>query len=95
MMKNKFVFTVVIIIFLIAGLLSQFASSYPDGLERVAEDVGFIKWAKENILPAPIDGYSVDAVSNEGMSTGLAGIIGLILTFSIVYIIGKVVSKKA
>jgi cobalt/nickel transport protein len=32
----------------LAGVVSFYASSHPDGLEKVAEDIGFIETAKEN-----------------------------------------------
>jgi len=41
-MNKKLLITVFIVAVLIAAILSPFASSYPDGLERVAEDKGFI-----------------------------------------------------
>jgi hypothetical protein len=45
-MKKQY-WTLLIISLILGGLLSYFASSHPDGLERVAEDMGFIEKAAE------------------------------------------------
>ena len=59
-------------------LLAPLASGDPDGLERVAEDSGFIEDAEDSqyeILP----GYSIPGVDNEAVSTVLAGLIGVVV----------------
>jgi hypothetical protein len=80
-------------LFVIAGLLvtiglamavSGFASSSPDGLERVAEDKGFLETAKDHLLvDSPVADYAVKGVDNERLSTGLSGLIGVLITFGI------------
>jgi cobalt/nickel transport protein len=80
-------------LFLIAGLLvavglalvvSGFASSSPDGLEKVAGDKGFLENAKDHLFAdSPLADYAVKGVDNERLSTGLAGLIGVLLTFGI------------
>lgn len=60
------------------ALLSPLASGDPDGLERVAEDSGFLETAEDSryeILP----GYSIPGVDNEAASTVLAGLIGVVV----------------
>ncbi len=77
----------------IAGFVSWFASSHPDGLERVAEDKEFIEKAEDpsyELLPD----YTVPGGMNEFMSKSLAGIIGTIVTFGLVILIGKLISRK-
>jgi cobalt/nickel transport system permease protein len=70
----------------IAGLLAliaPFASGDPDGLERVAEDQGFIDRALDpfyNTLPD----YSIPGLDGP-LSTILSGIVGLLLVFGIIY----------
>ncbi len=66
-----------------AALLSPLASGDPDGLERVAEDQGFIGRAQEppfNILPD----YTIPGLDGP-LSTILAGAIGLLIVFALVY----------
>jgi cobalt/nickel transport system permease protein len=63
-------------------LLSPLASPHPDGLERVAENLGFIEAAQD----APYDiapDYNFPGVSNEALSTIAAGVTGTILVFGI------------
>ena len=65
----------------IAGFASYYASSSPDGLEKVAEDIGFIETAKENTnADTTLADYGVKGVDNERLSTGPAGVIGVLAT---------------
>lgn len=64
-------------------LLSPFASASPDGLERVAEDQGFIDRAKDAPY-AIIADYVFPWVHNEAAATVLAGIVGTLAVFVVV-----------
>ena len=61
-------------------LIAPFASSSPDGLERVAEDQGFMDTAKEAPY-AVIADYVFPGVENEALATVLAGVIGVTIIF--------------
>ena len=78
---------------LVAAFLSPFANSNPDGLERVAEDKGFIDAAQTS----PIDGQSPFAgygFSGDGaIATAVAGVLGVAVTFGIGYGIVRI-SKR-
>jgi cobalt/nickel transport protein len=65
----------------LAGFVSFYASSHPDGLEKVAKDIGFLETAKDhsNAKGALAD-YGVKGVDNARLSTGAAGIIGVVAT---------------
>lgn len=65
----------------LAGVVSFYASSSPDGLEKVAGGIGFIETAKEhsNADGALVD-YGVKGIENDRLSTGAAGVIGVIAT---------------
>ncbi|WCO68275.1 PDGLE domain-containing protein [Iamia majanohamensis] len=69
-----------------AGLVlfvSPRASSEPDGLEKVAEDEGFIEGAEDHALAdTPTADYAVKGVDDEALSTGLSGLIGITITFA-------------
>jgi cobalt/nickel transport protein len=68
----------------LAGVVSFYASSHPDGLEKVAGDIGFIQTAKENTNSEGIlADYGVKGVDNQRLSTGAAGIIGVVATGAI------------
>ena len=65
----------------LAGGVSYYASSQPDGLEKVAEDVGFIETADDHALgDLPLADYGVSGIDNERFSVGLAGILGVMVT---------------
>ena len=80
-------------LFLIGGLLvavglalvvSGFASSSPDGLERVAEEEGFLETARDHLFAdGPLADYTVEGVDNQRLSTGLSGLIGVLITFGL------------
>lgn len=68
----------------LAGVVSFYASSNPDGLEKVASDIGFIDTAKDHANSDGIlAGYGVKGVENSRLSNGAAGIIGVIATGAI------------
>lgn len=65
----------------LAGIVSFYASSHPDGLEKVASDIGFIDSAKDHTNSDGIlADYGVKGVDNARLSTGAAGVIGVIAT---------------
>ena len=66
---------------LLAGVVSYYASAHPDGLEKVAEDIGFIDDAKDSAAAgSPLSDYGVSGVGDERVSVGLAGIVGVLVT---------------
>ncbi len=68
----------------LAGGVSYYASSRPDGLERVAEDKGFSDSATDHDLAdSPVADYSVRGVDDARLSGGLAGVIGVVVTLAV------------
>ena len=68
----------------LAGVVSFYASSSPDGLEKVAGEIGFINSAKEHTnSDGVLADYGVKGVENERLSVGAAGVIGVIATGAI------------
>jgi hypothetical protein len=68
----------------LAFFVSPEASSKPDGLNKVAIDHGFAAKAKAHPLDAvPTAGYEVKGVDDHRLSTGLAGVIGVTVTFAL------------
>ncbi len=69
-----------------AVVVSQFAASDPDGLERVAEDEGFIDSAQEHALAdSMFADYATDGIDNETLSLAVAGLAGVTLTLLVGY----------
>jgi cobalt/nickel transport protein len=68
----------------LAGVVSFYASSHPDGLEKVAGDIGFLETAKDHSnSDGVLADYGVKGVENARLSTGAAGVIGVIATGAI------------
>ncbi len=68
----------------LALVVSGFASGSPDGLERVAEDEGFLSTARDHLFAdGPLADYAVKGVDNERLSTGLSGLVGVLITFGV------------
>ena len=65
-------------------LLSPLASSDPDGLERVAEDTGFLDRAEDAPYEVMPD-YAFPGIENSAVSTIVAGLIGALLLFGVGY----------
>ncbi len=78
-----------VICLIIGGVISLFASGSPDGLERVAEDKGFAEEAEESTFEIMPD-YTVPLAGSEVVSASLAGIVGVLIIFLVVYGIGKI-----
>ncbi|MBI5555586.1 MAG: PDGLE domain-containing protein [Elusimicrobia bacterium] len=80
---------------LVALVLSPFASSKPDGLERVAEDTGFLeKGEVQPILPSPIPDYTFPGSHNEKVATAVAGIAGTLVVFGLGYGLARLLKKS-
>jgi hypothetical protein len=74
----------------IVALFSPWASSHPDGLEKVAEDKEFLEHAEDpsyEIIPD----YTFPGVENEKVSTILSGLVGIAivagLCFGLAYLL--------
>lgn len=68
----------------VAGVVAQFAVDDPDGLERVAEDEGFIASGQDHPLARlPFADYATAGVADERVSLALAGIAGTLLTLGV------------
>lgn len=69
---------------LIALLVSPFASPWPDGLERVAKDQGFLeKGEGPPVFAAPVPDYAFPGIHNKEWATSIAGLIGTLAMFGI------------
>lgn len=79
----------------LAFFVSRYASSAPDGLNKVAMDQGFADQEQEHATAdSPLAGYGVRGVEDDGLSTGLAGIVGVAVTFGIGLLVFALVSRR-
>ena len=76
---------------IIALMLSPFASGFPDGLEWVAAKYQFLHQSAPTFV-APLANYTVPWLNQEIFSTGIAGLMGVLVTFSIAWLIGSLIN---
>lgn len=76
----------------VVGAAAFFASGDPDGLERVAEDIGFIE-AGEEAPYEVIPDYTVPGIDG-APSTILAGVIGVAVMFVLAWGLGRVLARR-
>jgi len=77
-----------------AAVISLFASSSPDGLERVAENLGFIEHGEgHEVMESPMPDYAIPGIENETVAASLAGLSGTLIMFLMVYGVGSLLKK--
>jgi cobalt/nickel transport system permease protein len=77
---------------LVVVLFSPLASAHPDGLERVAENVGFLDTGTDapyQILPD----YTIPFLGETGLSTIIAGLIGALLVAALAVGLGRMLNR--
>lgn len=81
---------------LLGAVISPFASSSPDGLDKFAEDHAFSKQAegREVWAHAPLPDYKVSTVEHEGLSTGMAGALGTLAVFGLAFGVARLLSRR-
>ena len=76
-------------------VISPFACGWLDGLERVAEDKGFLERGEgEPLVSSPIPDYAFPGIAGEGWATAAAGAIGTLLTFGVAFAAAAVLRKR-
>lgn len=92
-MRNKTWWIVGLGIALAVTLVAPLASAWPDGLERVAEDQGFIDLGEEpsyEIIPD----YVLPGIHSETLATILAGMIGVLIVFGVALAAGYALRSR-
>lgn len=75
----------------LAAFVAPFASPWPDGLERVAETLGFAAESPQHALPAPMADYQAPWLRSAVLGTAIAGLLGTFLAFGASYALARVV----
>jgi cobalt/nickel transport protein len=92
---KKWVLTLLGVAVLAAVFLSPFASTKPEGLERVAKDKGFLERGEgRQAIKSPIAGYIVPGIKNERLATSIAGLVGVIIVAGLGFGLGTVLKRK-
>ena len=73
-------------------VLAPRASSDPDGLERVADDQGFLSQARAAIQSLLPD-YQVPGLDGD-LSTIVAGLIGVAVVFGAMMLLGRILARR-
>jgi len=82
-----------VVVALLAVLLSPLASASPDGLERVAENMGFLHLGQSapfQILPD----YTVPFLGKTPLSTIVAGAVGALVVLGLMIVVGQSLRKR-
>lgn len=84
MRTRTFLLAGLVVALLLGGVASYYASTHPDGLEHVAEQVGLADTDDESATAdGPMADYRVDGVDDPRLSGGIAGVIGILVTLAL------------
>ena len=95
MNKKEILFGLLVAVFL-AVILSPFASPWPDGLEKIAQDLGFLE--RGEVKPAvssPIPDYAWPNLKSEKLATSVAGVSGTLIIFGLGYGLAVLIKRKS
>ena len=91
MSGKKMVVVFAIVTIALAAVLSHFASTFPDGLERVSEKLGFAEKGGA-LLGSPAPDYSAPWMPNTRLSGSVVGVLGAGIVFLCAYLVGRLLS---
>ncbi|MDR6862011.1 cobalt ECF transporter T component CbiQ [Phycicoccus sp. 3266] len=78
--SRSLLLTGLVVALLLAGVVSFYASSHPDGLNHVARTLGFGSTATPHASDgSPFSGYATRGIGDVRLSRGLAGVVGVVL----------------
>jgi cobalt/nickel transport system permease protein len=83
-----------VVITLIVVLFSPFASASPDGLERVAEEMGFLSTGQSAPYQV-IPDYTIPFLGSTSLSTVVAGAIGVLVVLALAFLAGRSLQKRS
>ncbi len=92
--KSSLVWITGLLIALALAISAPLASANPDGLERVAEQQGFLDTAQGSLYEI-IPDYMLPGVSNEALATIIAAILGTLIVFGIAILIARSRSNRS
>lgn len=93
--NRAFVLSGLLVALLLAGVVSFYASSRPDGLEFVAERTGFLHSADDHAAAdGPFADYVTEGVDDARLSGGLAGVVGTLTVLLLAGGIGFAVRRR-
>ena len=91
---RKYWWVIGLLLALGVALHSPLASPHPDGLERVAEDEGFLDQAEDAPYQV-IPDYAFPGIENEAVATIVAGLVGTALLFALGYALAWLLRRRS
>jgi hypothetical protein len=91
--RSRWVLVALVIVVAVIVAAAYFASADPDGLERVAENLGFGDAAEGSPFSVIAD-YVFPGLDGP-MATVLAGIIGVAVLFGLLWLVGKLLGRRS
>ena len=81
---------------LLAGIVSFWAAGTPDGLETVAESLGFADAAGDHQTEgSPFADYGTRGVDSGFLSNGVAGVVGVLLTGAVMWLLVRLLTRRS
>ena len=88
--------TGLVVAVLLAVFVAPWASSQPDGLERVAETQAFTDRATDQVAAqTPLFDYQFPLLGDTPWSTSAAGAMGTVVLFGLVVLLGRALGRRA
>ena len=78
----------------LALFVAPFACPWPDGLETVAERLGFAHAAAKPIVPALASEYALPGVDSPVLATSLAGAVGAVIVFLLALLLARILVPR-
>ena len=94
MTTRRFFVAFALVAVVLAGGVSYFASSAPDGLNRVADDHGIAAEQPPHAGDGPMAGYGVHGVATPWLSQGIAGVAGVAIVLALTSGLAFAVRRK-
>jgi len=90
---RRFLRTGVLVALALALFAAPFASSLPDGLEAVAERLGFAALEQPAALPAPAPDYALPGLASPLAATAAAGVLGALGMLGVALLLGRALAR--
>lgn len=90
---GEFIFYALLASLGLALFVSPYASAWPDGLDKVAEQFGFSGRAAETVESWLAD-YKIPGISSTALATSLAGLIGVLVMFALAWMVGRLLARE-
>ena len=78
---------------IVVVVAALFASGDPDGLERVAEDEGFIERAQDALYELFPDS-TIPGIEDPVVTTVLSGLVGIVIVFALMWLLGRMLARR-